>query len=1680
MSMDIKWWEGGLTLHEVKAIEKIAEVFDKTTTEKQIVFDKKLTNFNDLKVLKSGSSMFPWKGYAGFKFVSGNTEGEFDLVIVTHYNVLIVELKHWNGKLTANGDNWFLNGEYIDRSAVSKTQNKQYLLTNKLKKCGRSFPSFKGYKFDTPKVDFLVVLTGTANASNLPEVDKLHTLTLKEFLLLADESNFDKRFKPHPEANKSLNQDITIFDSIFSEGQVVSKSLIVDGYEAIEQIFPSKDKESIYIEYFAKSKSNKNDQALLRKWNFSKLKDSASKTKDERYRIVSHEKEILTFIRQNNDELYNTCLRSLTNINPENITEEFYELFELPYEHLRFNEYIASYANKLSEEERLGLLKVLLNNFSDLHNLKIAHRDIGDHSLWFSPGKRIVLSSFMAAYHKPAGTVGERRGILSSGVIDLPEDNNTNYKGTEFERDIYVLGILSWLILQGRRLNIKSKEEALQSINNSTAWYIPLLQKAISTDPKSRFKAASEMLENLVEIQPKKEKIEIFNESILDPYKHKINLYKIYPEDDGIISSVSKEIYRSDSSLIKIWNNALNSNESTSIFSCKVFFDRVDKIQTLSINSIPTIREKGLTHKYELYLVQDFIYSNTWNDWTHGDLEEKQKIAAIKLLASEVSNLHENGITHGDLHPENLLIDNSGTDLKLYFIDLPDFQVNGYEPKNHKYSPENICSATPAERDNYAVMRMACELLEIDWEAPNEHPLYNNLIKAIQVEQSDSNGFISLDRFMQALDNQSSLNNKYSEITVELANITEPITLYPDNGELFVFIDCDAENTKQNKILLSGINASWTIFFNPSVNSITNFFRPKEIENISPWIVSNSQLTIPLKINLIPSKYNNTSTLLQYLLGYEAFLIDCRVLLDKNNLNDINEKSIKVTDEQQKDHFLFKNNELENLPILQEIKINKVSTRNIWKSILETEIEALPSIEVSSEPRLDSRRNELIISYDSDKEVLEQFEDDDVFAIKKVDEKEFTLGKVNINLSTSKEIRLSKYSEKSRIDKEDIIYLRSKKDKASYTRRKSAMERILNKNSVIPDLANYFDPHKNQDYIDYKDVPTEEQLDLYNQYDDNGNLKISLNEAQRDAFRTLYSKGPLSLLQGPPGTGKTEFISAFVHYLLSAGGAHNILLVSQSHEAVNTAIERIRKHCVRLNTPVDIVRFSNSEASVSEDLKDIYSKNLIESTRQLFIAELKERIQYVQPSLKLESSYLEAVISSELGIKRKVKNALRIQLDITVEKDDNLRNSLCRTLDSLKSQINEELINDFSIELDELHLNELNAKIDAQLNNLYSIGPHEYKRVRSLIDLVMDYKDRLSSNPNSYEEFLARSRTLVCGTCVGMGLKHLGLNQIQYDWVIIDEAARSISSELAIAMQSAKRILLVGDHKQLKPLFQDEHKNAILRKLELPKVEPFLSEIFNSDFERAFLSSYGRSVGKTLLTQYRMAEPIGRLVSDVFYDQNLLTGDRDFHSFYNNTNIEALRAPVTWLDTSSNNSAYHEEEGTSLINLEEVEQIIHILKEIESNNTFIKELSKLTSPNEPAIGIICMYAAQKRLMRRKFNEQAWDSEFKELIKIDTVDSYQGKENRIIIVSITLNGKDKKTGRNPRFLREPNRINVALSRAMDRLLIVGAIKMWNRENSSYPLGRVAAYMQKNQNNNYCILPAKKLSNMRGKK
>ena len=105
--MEVEIWDGGLQEQEVSAIEKIKGAFsDKTQV------DRNQSNGGSLRDQLKGAvfgekGMFPWKGYAGFRFVESKKEGEYDLVIVTHCNVIIVEHKDWNLQpITAKGYIW--------------------------------------------------------------------------------------------------------------------------------------------------------------------------------------------------------------------------------------------------------------------------------------------------------------------------------------------------------------------------------------------------------------------------------------------------------------------------------------------------------------------------------------------------------------------------------------------------------------------------------------------------------------------------------------------------------------------------------------------------------------------------------------------------------------------------------------------------------------------------------------------------------------------------------------------------------------------------------------------------------------------------------------------------------------------------------------------------------------------------------------------------------------------------------------------------------------------------------------------------------------------------------------------------------------------------------------------------------------------------------------------------------------------------------------------------------------------------------------------------------------------------------------------------------------------------------------------------------------------------------------
>ena len=207
------------------------------------------------------------------------------------------------------------------------------------------------------------------------------------------------------------------------------------------------------------------------------------------------------------------------------------------------------------------------------------------------------------------------------------------------------------------------------------------------------------------------------------------------------------------------------------------------------------------------------------------------------------------------------------------------------------------------------------------------------------------------------------------------------------------------------------------------------------------------------------------------------------------------------------------------------------------------------------------------------------------------------------------------------------------------------------------------------------------------------------------------------------------------------------------------AAERIRKHCQRLETDLQLVRFSNREVSDSEILEDVFSPNLVGQKRRQLEVNKIHNICSLGRSMGLPESYLRerAEIAFDIGAQiRRYEKIINNSKDERIDEDDRrLRKKLEKNiLDQAKSMGLQEI----------LEIKDILPKFIAQLDKKYNIQPTESHQASQLINLTKDMLEALSNDRTNYDEFLARSRQLVIGTCVGIGQRHIGIADNTYDW----------------------------------------------------------------------------------------------------------------------------------------------------------------------------------------------------------------------------------------------------------------------------------------------------------------------------
>ena len=266
---------------------------------------------------------------------------------------------------------------------------------------------------------------------------------------------------------------------------------------------------------------------------------------------------------------------------------------------------------------------------------------------------------------------------------------------------------------------------------------------------------------------------------------------------------------------------------------------------------------------------------------------------------------------------------------------------------------------------------------------------------------------------------------------------------------------------------------------------------------------------------------------------------------------------------------------------------------------------------------------------------------------------------------------------------------------------------------------------------------------------------------------------------------------------------------------------------------------------------------------------------------------------------------------------------------------------------------------------------------------------------------LLDSADVLCATLTGVDSDLLG--QREFDLLVIDEACQTTEPPCWIPLLRSWRVVLAGDHCQLPPTVVSH--NAAREGLAVSLLERLMEGLPGQ-------------MSRQLKTQYRMHQEIMGFSSAEFYASSLVAHESVCeHRLCDLPDIsdeELTRQPILFIDTAG--AGYDDQAeapGQSHCNPSEAELVV------------VKAGALLDAGVHPSqIAIITPYAAQVRLLRERLAETQ--------LEIDTVDGFQGREKEAIIISLVRSNASGEIG----FLADTRRMNVALTRARRKLIVIG--------------------------------------------
>lgn len=454
----------------------------------------------------------------------------------------------------------------------------------------------------------------------------------------------------------------------------------------------------------------------------------------------------------------------------------------------------------------------------------------------------------------------------------------------------------------------------------------------------------------------------------------------------------------------------------------------------------------------------------------------------------------------------------------------------------------------------------------------------------------------------------------------------------------------------------------------------------------------------------------------------------------------------------------------------------------------------------------------------------------------------------------------------------------------------------------------------------------------------------------------------------------------------------------------------------------------NIEAAIRErkaELDELQKeKALVDKTKQL-LEERKQEVALETAAMEKNEAHLTEIIAeiTQLQIAVAAKNQeIEALKAILVSNPEQLYEEMAKKIASLSFEKE-------SLKQEKKNLPLLQTVQKKWLDLLEGANDHDLDEIRKLY---------------------IKHANVIGTTCVASARKDFIDNYPVFDVVIIDEVSKATPPELLLPMLKGKKIILVGDHHQLPPLLGNDTLEETLEEMikensgfeEKRELEKLLEE---SLFERLYKNL--PEANKTMLAiQYRMHEDIMETITPFYRLENkqlqcgLQDSDRERDHLLESKTVSRSNH-LMWLDLP-NEAAYFEERmsgGKSLYNPSELQEISALLIEMNEGTAEAKFAGRLPADYQKSVGVISFYGEQVKRLQRMIDQELRLPHL--TIRTGTVDRFQGSEMEIILLSMVRNNH------NPHgdigFAKDYRRLNVALSRAKQLLVLVGSSDMFTK-------------------------------------